>query len=121
MTEFHSNTWKLVKLQSKAVELGFADKYPYKDFCQEIARFSNELGDDYPSDQAIKLAERWVEELKETGKIKDLEYDPHDKLQIYIKNEGGWEELFYALTPEEVMTVFLRLKNQIEKWKASES
>jgi len=115
MKKYHPNTSKLMRLQDEIIKLGFNEKYN-KDFCQEIARFSDEMGEDYPSDKAIILAEKWIEEFKTTGKIKDLEYDPEDRLQIYIKNEGGWESLFYAMTSEERRKVFSRLKDEIEKW-----
>ena len=33
----------------------------------------SELGNEYPSDEAIRLAKRWLEEFKKTGKIEALE------------------------------------------------
>ncbi|RLF46654.1 MAG: hypothetical protein DRN29_04750 [Thermoplasmata archaeon] len=69
----HQNTLKLINLERQILELGFWKKYPNKDFSYELAKTTGELGDEYPSDKAIRLAEQWVTEFKETGKIKSFE------------------------------------------------
>ena len=42
------------------------------------------------------------------------------RLEQYIKWKGGWETLYYALTEEERVRVFERLKKEIEEWETSE-
>jgi len=53
--------------------MGFWKKYPDKDFSYELAKATGELGNENPSDKAIQLAEQWVTEFKETGRIKRFE------------------------------------------------
>ena len=72
MNDFHPNTLRLIKIHDEIIELGFLEKYDL-DFCYEVAKASGELGNDYPSDEAIKLAESWLKEFRESGKIKALE------------------------------------------------
>lgn len=36
------------------------------------------------------------------------------RLQQFLKWEGGWEAIYYALTPEERQTVYDRLRHRIE-------
>jgi len=72
MSEYHPNTLRLIEIHDEIIELGFFKKYT-KDFCYEIAKATGELGNDYPSDEAIKLAESWLKEFKRTGRIKALE------------------------------------------------
>jgi len=71
--EFHPNTLKLIDIEDAVINLGFADKYPDKCFSYEIAKATGELGNEYPSDKAIRLAKRWFKEFKLTGKIKRFE------------------------------------------------
>jgi len=73
MIELHPNTWKLVRIEIEMVKLGFTEKYPTHCFSYEVARATNELGNEYPSDEAIVLAKRWLDEFKSTGKIEALE------------------------------------------------
>lgn len=69
----HRNTLKLIDLERQVLELGFWKKYPDKDFSYELAKATGELGNENPSDKAIQLAEQWVAEFRETGKIKRFE------------------------------------------------
>jgi len=69
----HRNTLKLIDLERQVLELGFWKKYPDKDFSYELAKATGELGNENPSDKAIQLAEQWVTEFKETGRIKRFE------------------------------------------------
>ncbi|RLC87265.1 MAG: hypothetical protein DRJ03_06460 [Chloroflexi bacterium] len=69
----HRNTLKLIDLERQVLELGFWKKYPDKDFSYELAKATGELGNENPSDKAIQLAEQWVTEFRETGKIKRFE------------------------------------------------
>jgi len=68
----HPNTLELIQISSEIIEAGFLERYN-KDFCYEVAKAMNELGNEYPSDEAIRLAKRWLEEFKKTGKIEALE------------------------------------------------
>ena len=38
------------------------------------------------------------------------------RLQQFLKWKGGWETLYYILTPIERKIMFDRLKIEIEKW-----
>jgi len=70
--EKYKNTLRLMEITDEIIRLGFLEKYN-KCFCYEIAKATGELGNDDPSDEAIKLAELWLKEFKETGRIKALE------------------------------------------------
>jgi len=74
MSDYHRNTKRLIQIHDEIIKLGFADKYNL-DFCYEVAKASGELGNDYPSGEAIRLAELWLKEFRENGKIKALEKD----------------------------------------------
>ena len=71
--EYHPNTLKLIDVEDAVIDLGFTDRYPDKCFSYEIAKATGELGNEHPSDEAIKLAKKWLEEFKATGKIEHLE------------------------------------------------
>ena len=60
----HPNTAKIIKIENKAIKLGWYKKHPKKCFCEEVARCSGELGNEYPSDKAINIALRMLENLK---------------------------------------------------------
>jgi len=75
--EYHKNTLRLIEITDEIIRLGFLEKYN-KCFCYEIAKATGEIGNDYPSDEAIKLAESWLKEFKETGKIKALESEENE-------------------------------------------
>jgi len=64
MSEYHPNTIKLLQIANEAIKLGWYVKYPKICFCAEVAKRSHELGNDYPSDKAIKIAERMLRRLK---------------------------------------------------------
>jgi len=77
MSDYHRNTKRLIQIHDEIIKLGFADKYNL-DFCYEVAKASGELGADYPSDEAIKLAESWLEEFRRSRRIKTLEADENE-------------------------------------------
>jgi len=64
MNDWHPNTLKLLKLHIEAVEKGWNEKHPNKCFCQEVAIRAGELGNEYPSDNAIIIALEMIEELE---------------------------------------------------------
>lgn len=65
MTTYHPNTLKLIHIEDKALCLGWYKKYPRTCFCEEVAKRSGELGNDYPSDTAIEVALEMLKELEE--------------------------------------------------------
>jgi len=50
-----------------------------------------------------------------------LETEEEYRLLQYIKWKGGWKALYYALTTEERIELFHRLKKEIEEWERMES
>jgi len=77
--KFHPNTLELIDIENAIINLGFVDKYPNKCFSYEIAKATGELGNEYPSDEATRLAKQWFEEFKSTGKIKCFEKEVEQK------------------------------------------
>lgn len=65
MTVRNLNTQRLVRIQDKAIEAGWAEKYPRRCFCYEVAEEAGELGGEHPSDDAIHIAERKLSEFLE--------------------------------------------------------
>lgn len=64
MSKYHPNTKVLLKLEKEANRLGWNEKYPDKiDFCYEVAKKAGELGNKYPSNRAIGIAEDMLGEL----------------------------------------------------------
>jgi ssDNA-binding Zn-finger/Zn-ribbon topoisomerase 1 len=47
-----------MEIEREIIKLGWYDKHPRKDFCSYVAEKTGELGKEYPSDSAIKYAER---------------------------------------------------------------
>ena len=69
MSKYHLNTLRLIRIETEAIKSGWYDKNPRKCFCEEVARRSGELGNEHPSDEAIRKAERMLSRLKkERGK-----------------------------------------------------
>jgi len=77
----HLNTEILIKIEDKAIDLGWYDKYPKKSFCQEVARRCGESGNENPSNKAIKIALNMLYKLvkrnrfnpsKRNSKIKEI-------------------------------------------------
>lgn len=64
MSGYHPNTLKLIRIGDNAIELGWYKKHPNTCFCEEVARRAKELGNEYPSDEAIRIAERMLNQLK---------------------------------------------------------
>jgi len=60
----HPNTIVLIKLHTKAIENGWTERYPKVCFCHEVAKRANELGNEYPSDNAILIANKMLENQK---------------------------------------------------------
>ena len=59
MCNIHPNTLALMKLELKAHSLGYEG-----DFCRYIAYKMGEQGNDYPSTDAILLAENIIKKLE---------------------------------------------------------
>ena len=59
MCDLHPNTLALMKLELKANSLGYKG-----DFCRDIAYKMGEQGNDYPSIDAILLAENIIKKLE---------------------------------------------------------
>ena len=55
------NSVLLMLIERKAIKLGWDTS---KCFCQEVARRADEMGNNHPSDKAIKIAEGMVEKLE---------------------------------------------------------
>jgi len=64
MSRYHPNTLKLIALENEAIRLGWTKRYPHRCFSYEVAEEAGELGEDYPSDEAIEIARRKLEEFK---------------------------------------------------------
>ena len=64
MSKWHRNTLRLIEIEDEALRLGWAEKYPRRSFSYEVAEEAGELGNEYPSDEAIRIAERKLEEFK---------------------------------------------------------
>lgn len=60
----HPNVIVLIKIHEKAIENGWAERYPKLCFCQEVAKRAGELGNEYPSDNAILIANEMLENQK---------------------------------------------------------
>jgi len=60
----HPNTIILINLHTKAIKYGWAERYPRLCFCQEVAKRANELGNEHPSDNAIIIANKMLENQK---------------------------------------------------------
>lgn len=58
------NTKLMIHLNEKAIKLGWNEKYPDKDFCQEVAIQADEVGNGNPSDEAILIALMIIGELR---------------------------------------------------------
>lgn len=69
LSEAHPNTRKLIMLSAEADKLGFYDtNFPHRDFCYAVARESGETGDNYPSDNALAVAQQMLQDLKDGKK-----------------------------------------------------
>ena len=64
MTKYHRNTLRLIQIEKDAIENGWYLKHPRSCFCEEVAKKSGELGNEYPSDHAIQIALRMLSKLK---------------------------------------------------------
>lgn len=64
----HPNTIKLIQLNGVAIKVGWNSINPRLCFCQEVARRSGEMGNEYPSDEAIEIAEEMIRELEKQVK-----------------------------------------------------
>jgi hypothetical protein len=59
------NTIKLIRLEEEIIGLGWNQKHkPKQNFCSYVAEKTGEIGEDSPSDKAIKFAERVVARYK---------------------------------------------------------
>ena len=65
---YHRNTIRLIRIEYEAIENGWNKKYPRTCFCEEVARKSGEMGNDYPSDKAIEIALKMLEKLKKSNR-----------------------------------------------------
>jgi len=61
---YHPNTLKLIAIENEAIKLGWYKKYPYRCFSEEVAKEAGELGEDYPSDEALIIAQKKLEKFK---------------------------------------------------------
>jgi len=68
-TKHHPNTIRLIRIEDEAINLGWYRYYPKVCFSSEVARRSNEEGEENPSDKAIKIASRMLNELREMVKL----------------------------------------------------
>ena len=59
MCDIHPNTLALLKLEIEADSLGYEG-----DFCRDVAYKMGEQGNDYPSIDALLLAEAIIKKLK---------------------------------------------------------
>lgn len=59
----HPNTRRLEALMDRAEELGWNLKHETP-FIEEVARLANESGKEYPSDNALIIAQRIIDELE---------------------------------------------------------
>jgi len=62
MDEMHPNSLALLKLDFKAHSLGYEG-----DFSRDVAYKMGEEGNEYPSTDALLLAEKMIEKLKKEG------------------------------------------------------
>jgi len=53
-----NHTKQLTKIENEIINLGWYEKHPDKDFCYYVAEKTGELGNDSPSDRAVKYAKR---------------------------------------------------------------
>ena len=53
-----------MEIEDEAIHLGWYKKHPKTCFCEEVARRSGELGNDYPSDDAIQIALSMLRKLE---------------------------------------------------------
>ena len=58
-------TRKLMQMEKEVIKLGWYEMYPQKkDFCYEVAKAADELGQEYPSENALEIAEQMLDKLK---------------------------------------------------------
>jgi len=51
-------------LHDEVIKLGWNEKHPHLCFCQEVARRADEMGNEYPSDDAIQIAMGMVDAFR---------------------------------------------------------
>jgi hypothetical protein len=61
----HPNTILLMAIEDDAIEAGWYKVHPKTCFCEEVAKRAGEVGNDYPSHNAIKIAWDMLNKLKE--------------------------------------------------------
>jgi hypothetical protein len=54
----HKNTIELIRIDDEIINLGWYEKHPRKNFCEYVAEQMNEMGNEFPSDKAIKYARK---------------------------------------------------------------
>lgn len=70
LNNYHPNTIKLIRIENEMISLGWNTDFPEYDFCELVAKLSHEIGNIYPSDRAIQIAEQLLENYKRTKRTK---------------------------------------------------